>query len=106
MYAIVEIQGQQFKAEAGKYMYVHYLGEDKNEGDEITFDKVLLIDADGTVTVGAPTVEGAKVVCEVKRPLAKGERVIVFKKKRRKGFRKRNGHRQCFTEILIKDVIA
>lgn len=106
MYAIVEIQGQQFKAEAGKFLYVHYLGEEAKEGDSIDFDKVLLIDADGTITVGAPTVEGAKVVCEVKRTLVKGERVIVFKKKRRKGYRKRNGHRQCFTEIVIKNVIA
>ena len=61
MYAIVEIQGQQFKAEAGKYLYVHYLGENVKEGDSIDFDKVLLIDADGDVKVGAPTVEGAKV---------------------------------------------
>ena len=106
MYAIVEIQGQQFKAEAGKFLYVHYLGENAKEGDKIDFDKVLLIDADGTVKVGAPTVEGAKVVCEVKRTLVKGERIIVFKKKRRKGYRKRNGHRQCFTEVIIKDVIA
>ena len=106
MYAIVEIQGQQFKAEAGKYLYVHYLGDEAKEGDSIDFDKVLLIDADGAVKVGTPTVEGAKVVCEVKRPLVKGERVIVFKKKRRKGYKKRNGHRQCFTEVVIKDVIA
>ena len=106
MYAIVEIQGQQFKAEAGKYLYVHYLGDEAKEGDSIDFDKVLLIDADGAVKVGTPTVEGAKVVCEVKRPLVKGERIIVFKKKRRKGYKKRNGHRQCFTEVVIKDVIA
>lgn len=106
MYAIVEIQGQQFKAEAGKYLFVHYLGEEVKEGDAVDFDKVLLIDTDGAVKVGAPTVEGAKVVCEVKRPLVKGERVIVFKKKNRKGYRKRNGHRQCFTEVVIKDVIA
>ena len=88
MYAIVEIQGQQFKAEAGKYLYVHYLGENVKEGDSIDFDKVLLIDADGDVKVGAPTVEGAKVVCEVKRPLVKGDKVLVFKKKRRKGYRR------------------
>lgn len=106
MYAIVEIQGQQFKAESGKFLYVHYLGEDAKEGDKVDFDKVLLVDADGNIKVGAPTVEGAKVVCEVKRPLVKGERIIVFKKKRRKGYRKRNGHRQCFTEVIIKDVIA
>ena len=106
MYAIVEIQGQQFKAEAGKYLYVHYLGENVKEGDSIDFDKVLLIDADGDVKVGAPTVEGAKVVCEVKRPLVKGDKVLVFKKKRRKGYRRLNGHSQCFTQVEIKDVVA
>ena len=106
MYAIVEIQGQQFKAEAGKYLYVHYLGENAKEGESVTFDKVLLVDADGTVKVGAPTVEGAKVVCEVKTPLVKGEHIIVFKKKRRKGYRRLNGHRQCFTKVVIKEVVA
>ena len=106
MYAIVEIQGQQFKAEAGKYLYVHYLGEEVKEGDSVDFDKVLLVDADGAIKVGAPTVEGAKVVCEVKRPRVKGETVLVFKKKRRKGYRRLNGHRQYFTQVVIKDVIA
>lgn len=106
MYAIVEIQGQQFKAEAGKFLYVHYLGENVKEGDSIDFDKVLLVDADGAVKVGAPTVEGAKVVCEVKRPLVKGDKVLVFKKKRRKGYRRLNGHRQYFTQVVIKDVVA
>ena len=105
MYAIVEIQGQQFKAEAGRYLYVHYLG-DKNEGDTVEFDRVLLVDNDGTVTVGAPTVEGAKVVCEVEKPLVKGDKVIVFKKKRRKGYRRKNGHRQCFSKIVIKEIVA
>ncbi len=106
MYAIVEIQGQQFKAEAGKYLYVHYLGEEAEAGKTVEFDKVLLVDADGNVTVGAPTVEGAKVVGEVAENLVKGERIIVFKKKRRKGYRVRNGHRQYFTKVVIKDVIA
>ncbi len=106
MYAIVDIQGQQFKAEAGKKLYVHYLGDEKKEGDTVEFEKVLLIDADGTVTVGAPLVEGAKVVCEVKVPFLKGEHIIVFKKKRRKGYRRLNGHRQQFTELVIKEVIA
>ena len=106
MYAIVEIQGQQFKAEAGKYLYVHYLGEEVKEGDSVDFDKVLLVDADGAIKVCALTVEGAKVVCEVKRPLVKGETVLVFKKKRRKGYRRLNGHRQYFTQVVIKDVIA
>lgn len=106
MYAIVEIQGQQFKAEAGKYLFVHYLGEEAKAGDSVEFVKVLLIDADGDVKVGAPTVEGAKVVCEVAEPLVKGEHIIVFKKKRRKGYRRLNGHRQYFTKVVIKDVIA
>ena len=106
MYAIVDIQGQQFKAEAGKKLFVHYLGDEKKEGDAVEFDKVLLVDADGAVTVGAPTVDGAKVVCEIKTPLVKGEHVIVFKKKRRKGYRRMNGHRQCFTLLEIKEVVA
>ena len=106
MYAIVEIQGQQFKAEAGKFLYVHYLGEQVKEGDTVEFDRVLLADADGAIKVGAPTVEGAKVVCEVACPLVKGEKVIVFKKKRRKGYRRKNGHRQCFTKVVIKDIVA
>lgn len=106
MYAIVEIKGQQFKAEEGKYLYVHFLGEEVKEGDAVAFDKVLLLDADGDVKVGAPAVEGAKVNCEVLLPLVKGEKVIVFKKKRRKGYRRKNGHRQMFSQIVIKDVIA
>ena len=106
MYVIVEIQGQQFKAEQGKYLYVHYLGEDKKEGEAVEFDRVLLVDAEGAVKVGAPTVEGAKVVCEVAEPLVKGEKVIVFKKKRRKGYRRKHGHRQYFTKVVIKEVIA
>ena len=65
MYAIVEIKGQQFKAEEGKFLYVHHLGEDLKEGDAVAFDKVLLIEASGGVKVGAPAVEGAKVNCEV-----------------------------------------
>lgn len=106
MYAIVEIQGQQFRAEAGKKLFVHYLGDEKKEGDNVEFSKVLLVDADGAVTVGAPTVEGAKVIAEVKNPLVKGEHIIVFKKKRRKGYRRLNGHRQTFTQIEVKEVIA
>lgn len=104
MYAIVEIKGQQFKAEEGKYLYVNYLGEETKEGDKVTFDKVLLLDADGDVKVGVPAVEGAKVNCEVFLPLVKGDKVIVFKKKRRKGYRRKNGHRQFFTKVLIKSI--
>lgn len=106
MYVIVEIQGQQFKAEKDRFLYVHYLGEDVKEGATVEFDRVLLADLDGTVKVGAPTVEGAKVVCEVETSLVKGDKVIVFKKKRRKGYRRKNGHRQYFTKIVIKDIIA
>ncbi len=105
MYAIVEIKGQQFKAEEGKYLYVHHLGEEVKEGQEVSFDKVLLLDADGDVKVGAPAVEGAKVNCEVLVPLVKGEKVIVFKKKRRKGYRRKNGHRQQFTKVLVKSIV-
>ncbi|MDE6490305.1 MAG: 50S ribosomal protein L21, partial [Muribaculaceae bacterium] len=95
-----------FKAEKDKFLYVHYLGEQAKEGDTVEFDRVLLVDADGTVKVGAPTVEGAKVVCEVKRQLVKGDKVIVFKKKRRKGYRRKNGHRQYFSQVVIKDIVA
>ena len=106
MYVIVEIQGQQFKAEQGRYLYVHYLGEKVEEGQTVEFDRVLLVDADGAVKVGAPTVEGAKVVCEVETPLVKGDKVIVFKKKRRKGYRRKNGHRQYFSKVRIKEIVA
>lgn len=106
MYVIVDIQGQQFKAEKDKYLYVHYLGENVKEGDAVTFDRVLLADTDQAVKVGSPLVEGAKVVCEVATPLVKGDKVIVFKKKRRKGYRRKNGHRQYFTKVVIKDIVA
>ena len=106
MYVIVEIQGQQFKAEEGRFLYVHHLGEDVKEGQSVEFDRVLLVDADGAVKVGAPVVEGAKVVCEVEAPLVKGDKVIVFKKKRRKGYRRKNGHRQQFSKIRIKQIVA
>jgi len=105
MYAIVEINGQQFKAEAGKKLFVHHI-EGVENGQAVEFERVLLVDNDGTVTVGAPTVEGAKVTAEVVSPLVKGEKILVFHKKRRKGYRKLNGHRQQFTELTIKEVIA
>lgn len=105
MYAIVEINGQQFMAEQGKKLFVHHI-KNAEEGQTIEFDKVLLVDNEGAVTVGAPTVDGAKVVCEVLNPLVKGEKVIVFKMKRRKDSRKRNGHREQFTQVEIKSVIA
>ena len=105
MYAIVEINGQQFKGEEGKKLFVHHI-KDVEAGKTVEFDKVLLVDKDGAVTVGAPTVEGAKVVVEVVNPLVKGDKVIVFKMKRRKDYRKKNGHRAQFTEVTIKSVIA
>ena len=105
MYAIVEINGQQFKAEEGKKLFVHHI-KDVEAGKTVEFDKVLLVDKDGAITVGAPTVEGAKVVVEVVNPLVKGDKVIVFKMKRRKDYRKKNGHRAQFTEVAIKEVIA
>ena len=105
MYSIVEIQGQQFKAEEGKKLFVHHI-KDVEAGKTVEFDKVLLVDTDGAVKVDAPTVEGAKVVVEVVNPLVKGDKVIVFKMKRRKDFRKKNGHREQFTEVVIKQVVA
>ena len=105
MYVIVEIQGQQFKAEAGKKLFVHHIQNVEN-GATVEFDKVLLVDKDGDITVGVPTVEGAKVVCEVLSPLVKGDKVLVFHQKRRKGYRKLKGHREQFTELTIKEVVA
>ena len=105
MYAIVEINGQQFKAEEGKKLFVNHI-KDAEEGKAVEFDKVLLVDNNGTVTVGAPTVEGAKVVAEVVAPLVKGDKVVVFKMKRRKDYRKKNGHRSHFTQVEIKSINA
>ena len=105
MYAIVEINGQQFKAEAGKKLFVQHI-QDAEAQQTVEFERVLLVDNDGAITVGAPVVEGAKVVCEVVCPLVKGDKVLVLHKKRRKGYRKLNGHRQQFTELNIKEVIA
>ena len=105
MYAIVEINGQQFKAEAGQKLFVHHIQNAEN-GATVEFDKVLLVDKDGNVTVGAPTLDGAKVVCQIVSSLVKGDKVLVFHKKRRKGHRKLNGHRQQFTELTITEVVA
>ena len=91
MYAIVEINGHQFKVEAGKKLFVDHLAG-VEAGKTVEFDKVLLLDKDGQVTVGAPTV--------------KGDKVLIFHKKRRKGYRKLNGFRHQFTELSIKEVKA
>ena len=105
MYAIVEINGQQFKVEEGKKLFVNHI-QNAESGQAVEFEKVLLVDNDGQVTVGAPIVEGAKVVCEVIDPLVKGDKVLVFHKKRRKGYRKLNGYRHQYTQVTIKNVIA
>jgi len=105
MYVIVEINGQQFKVEQGKKLFVHHL-KNAEGGTTVEFDKVLLVDVEGAVTIGAPTVSGAKVVCEVVSPMVKGDKVLVFHKKRRKGHRKLNGHRQQFTELNITSIIV
>ncbi|MEN7550928.1 50S ribosomal protein L21 [Rapidithrix thailandica] len=101
MYAIVEIAGQQFKVEKDKYIYTHRL--DKDAGDNVEFDKVLLVENAGDVQVGSPLVAGASVKAKVLEHV-KGDKVIVFKKKRRKGYKKSNGHRQQFTKVLIEGI--
>ena len=101
MYAIVEIAGQQFKVEKEKKLFVHLLKA--AEGDSVDFDRVLLVDNNGNVTVGTPTVKGAKVTAKVLKHV-KGDKVLVFKKKRRKGYQKMNGHRQRFTQIQIENI--
>ena len=103
MYVIVEINGQQFKVEKDQKLFVHRINADR--GAKVEFDKVMLVDNNGTVAVGAPTIEGAKVVAEVISHV-KGEKVLIFHKKRRKGHRKLNGHRQQFSEIVIKKIVA
>ncbi len=103
MYAIVEIAGQQFKVEKDQKLFVHRL--DAERGSVVEFDKVLLIDNDGNVVVGAPTIAGAKVTAEVVSHV-KSDKVLVFHKKRRNGYRKLNGHRQCMTELKINNVVA
>ena len=102
MYAIVEIAGQQFKVEKDQQIFVHRL--DNKEGAKVEFDNVLLIDNKGKVNVGAPAISGAKVTAKVLGHM-KGDKVIVFKKKRRKGYRVKNGHRQSFTQIEIQSIV-
>ncbi len=103
MYAIVEIAGQQFKVEKDAKIYVHRLAE--AEGSKIDFDNVMLIDDDGKVKVGKPTIAGAKISATVLSHV-KGDKVLVFKKKRRKGYQKMNGHRQYFSQIQINEITA
>lgn len=102
MYAIVKIAGQQFKVQKDQKIFVHRLQNE--EGFEISFDTVMLKDVDGNITIGAPFVEGAVVKAQVIKHI-KGEKVLVFHKKRRKGYQKMNGHRQYLTQILIKEIL-
>jgi len=101
MYAIVEIAGTQVKVEKDKYYYTPLL--EGNDGDKVEFDNVLLVDNDGKVKVGSPSIKGSKVTGKILGQ-QKGDKVIVFKKKRRKGYKVRNGHRQQFTKVLIEDI--
>jgi large subunit ribosomal protein L21 len=103
MYAIVEIAGQQFKVAKDQKLFVHRL-QDK-EGSKVSFDKVYLLDDGKKVTVGAPAISGAAVEAKVVGHL-KGDKVIVFKKKRRKGYRVKNGHRQALTELMVEKIVA
>jgi large subunit ribosomal protein L21 len=103
MYAILEIAGQQFKVEKDKKVFVHRLkGE---EGSSVEFEKILLIDNDGKVKVGTPDIKGAKVVAKILSHM-KGDKVRVFKKKNRKGYKVSNGHRQYMTQIQVEEIIG
>ncbi len=103
MYAIVSIAGQQMKVAENDSIIVHRL--DANEGEKVEFDQVLMVDKGGNAKVGTPVIGGAKVSATVLSHL-KGDKVIVFKKKRRKGYQKSNGHRQQFTKIQINTISA
>ena len=103
MYAIVEIAGQQFKIEKDQQIFVHRL--DAKEGSKVDFDKVLLLNDAGKINVGAPVITGAKVTAKVLEHL-KDDKVIVFKKKRRKGYKVKNGHRQYLTKLEIQNIGA
>ena len=102
MYAIVEIAGQQFKVAKDQKVYVHRLQED--EGKKVTFGNVLLLEDGSDITIGAPAIDGAAVEARIVKHL-KGDKVIVFKKKRRKGYQKKNGHRQYLTELVIEAIV-
>ena len=103
MYAIVEIAGQQFKVSKDQKVYVHRLANE--EGANVSFDRVLLIDNNGAITVGAPAINGASVEAKVLKHV-KGDKVVVFKKKRRKGYKVKNGHRQYLTQIVIENIVV
>ncbi len=102
MYAIVEIGGKQFKVAKDQHIYAPLMSGE--EGSSVEFDKVLLTDADGDIQIGAPLLSGIKIAGTILGHV-KGDKIIVFKKKRRKGYKKKNGHRQDFTKVLIGDIL-
>lgn len=102
MYAIVDIAGQQHKVKKKQKIYVHRL--DAAEGSQVEFNKVLLVDKDGDISVGMPFVDGTRVAAKVLAHV-KDDKVLVFKKKRRKGYKKLNGHRQYLTQLLIQGIL-
>ena len=102
MYAIVEIAGQQFKVEKDQKVFVNRL--EGKEGSKVTFDNILLLDNAGKIALGDPSVKGASVEAKILKHL-KDDKVIVFKKKRRKGYKVKNGHRQFLTEIMIENIL-
>ena len=104
MYAIVEMKGQQFKVADGQKLFINRIA-DLEKGATVEFENVLLLDNEGKVKVGAPYVKGAKVVCEVLDNECRGEKILVFHKKRRKGYRKLNGHRQDLTNVVVKEIV-
>ncbi|MDP8314645.1 MAG: 50S ribosomal protein L21 [Candidatus Celaenobacter antarcticus] len=103
MYAIIDFKGQQHKVQKDDVLHVAYL-EDKEIGSEIEIDSLLLLDDDKKMHIGKPSVKGAKVVAEVLGH-GRGKKITVFKKKKRKSYSRKQGHRQNFTEIKIKDII-
>jgi large subunit ribosomal protein L21 len=102
MYAIVEIAGQQFKVEKDQKVFVNRL--EGKEGSKVTFDNILLLDNAGKIALGDPSLKGASVEAKILKHL-KDDKVIVFKKKRRKGYKVKNGHRQLLTEIMIENIL-
>jgi large subunit ribosomal protein L21 len=101
MYAVVDIAGKQFKVTKDQEIYAPLM--EAKEGSTVKFDKVMLVDKDGKVQVGSPLVKGIKVSAKVMGHV-KGDKVVVFKKKRRKGYKVKNGHRQDFTKLLINNI--
>lgn len=101
MYAIINIGGHQYRVEEGKYIYTNRL--EGNEGDNITFDNVMLLDNEGSINVGTPNIKGSSVTGKILNHL-KDDKVIVFKKKRRKGYKVKNGHRQYLSKVLIEKI--